>query len=259
MKISAGTTPVSLRNTEKLELPSISQVHSRGVVESSWYSSQYAPRPPVSSERLPALPQIQPQVSSSSTSSSPRGESFGSSSVYNGSNSSHTSYSSVNGHITGLKTPSPEQTHQSLTRAGPPLNAHQRPESPYHHHHQQPHSQQHGHHEYGYGGADSYGSMNHNPYTDLPHQSHMNHAQGHPPSSGPPPTMAPYSHYSQPPILQPGHQTYQSAQPPYGQYPYSHSVAQPQSSGHPVSSSMSGALVPPQPLPLPGKNSLNIP
>jgi len=223
-----------LLNTEKLALPSISQVsqvHTRGPFDGSWYTPHYAPRPTVSSERLPALPQIQAQ-STSSGSPSPRGGSFSASSVANGSASSNTSYSSsVNGApASGFKTPSPEQTPQSLGRDGQLLNAQQ--ESPY--------AQQHNNQGYSYAN-ESYGNMNQmQQYTDV-HQPHMS-TPGHP-VSGAPSAMGHYSQYQpQPPLLQPGPQSYQSAPPQYGQY-YGNGVA-PAPSANPVTTSMNQALVP---------------
>ncbi|KAF2435977.1 hypothetical protein EJ08DRAFT_667400 [Tothia fuscella] len=215
--LDSRPTPTS---NAKLELPSISQVHSRGQVDASWYNPQFTPRPTVSSERLPAIQ----QQGTSSASSSPRGGSLAGSSVYNGSASSATSYTpSVNGHPNGFKTPSPEATPQTYSRDNHGLSEHQ--ESPYSH---QP--------SFGFAG-DSYNSMNQiAPYADV-HQSHM--ASHHAQSSGPPSGLGHYSY--QPPLLQPGPQSYPSAQSSYSQYPYAQS-------GHPVSSSMSNNIMS-QPLP----------
>jgi protein SOK2 len=140
----------------------------------------------------------------------------------------------VNGQANSFKTPSPESTPQSYSRENHGLSEHQ--ESPYA---QQP--------TYGYS-TDSYSSMNQiAPYTDV-HQSHM--ASHHAQSSGPPSGIGHYSAY-QPPLLQPGPQSYPSAQTSYSQYPY-------QQSPHPVSSSMSNNLIP-QPLPqLPGLSVLDV-
>ncbi|KAF1984321.1 hypothetical protein K402DRAFT_406012 [Aulographum hederae CBS 113979] len=221
-------------STVKLALPSIHQVQPRGAADNhSWYQPHYAPRPSVSGERGPALPQIQPQAGSSSTSSSPRGGSFSTSSVLNGSVSSNTSYqSSVNDpHASGFKTPSPEQTPQSLGRDSH-LN-HQ--ESPYGN---QPPA-------YGYSN-DSYSSMNSiQPYNDV-HQSHMS-SQAHVPSTAPPSALSHYSAY-QPQVLQPGPHSYSSAPSSYAPYPYSNGM--PPHGGHGVSSSMSNPLLA-QSLPLP--------
>lgn len=193
----------------------------------------------MSSERLPALPQIQAQAATSSNSSSPRGGSFSSASVVNGSASSNTSYSSsVNGQTTGYKTPSPEQTPQSLNRDGQPVNAQSQQESPY--------GTQQGVQGYGYP-ADHYNSMNQmQSYTEV-HPSHMSAATAHAPSSGAPSSLSHYSYPQQPPLLQPGPQ-YPSGPGGYPPYGYGNGVP----SQLPASSSMSNAMVP-QALPLPGE------
>jgi enhanced filamentous growth protein 1 len=216
------------RNAAKLELPSISQVHSRGPVE-SWFGSQQTPRPAVSGERLPALTQLQSH-GPSSASSSPRGGSY-SSSVYNGSVSSATSYSaSVNGQASSFKTPSPETSPSSFARENGSL-----------HDQNSPYGQQ--------GvtglefGVDYHNSMNHigtyNP-ADV-HQSHMATTHAHPPTSGPTALGGHYSAY-QAPMMQHG----------AGAYPSSASYAYPYPaySAAPVTSSMSSNLVVAQPAPL---------
>ncbi|KAK8437603.1 apses transcription factor-like protein StuA [Phyllosticta citricarpa] len=210
-------------NTEKLELPSISQVHSRGPVDSSWYSTQFQPRPTVSSERLPALPQIQSGANTSSNSSSPRGGSISSASAIHSSASSHTSYSSsINGGHSGFKTPSPEQTPQTLGRDPHSLNGHAH-ESPYTHQH---------HSGYSYG-TDTYGSMNQmQSYPDV-NQQHMSATPTHATSTGPPSTMG---------------YTNSLVQGSYYPTSYGNGLPTPSSSG------MSSALIP-APLPLPAMSS----
>lgn len=227
----------SLLNTVKLALPSISSVHARGPVD-TWYNSHYAPKPSVSSERLPALPQIQPQATASSASSSPRGGSFSSSSIDNGSASSNTSYSaSVAGHATGFKTPSPEQLPQPLNRDGQPVHVNSQQSSPY--------GTQQG---YGYSSEGYNNSMNQmQSYPDV-HQSQMSAATAHAPATAAPGSLSHYAGYpSQPPLLPPGSQ-YASAPAAYPQYAYGNGVP----SQLPVSSSMSNGMVG-QPLQLPGK------
>ena len=217
-------------NTVKLELPSISSVHARGPVD-TWYQSHYAPKPTVSSERLPALPQIQSHPSASSNSSSPRGGSISSSSVGGGSIGSNTSYAaSVHGQHTGYKTPSPEQTHQSLSRDAQPIQS-------------SPFGTQDG---YGFV-SNGYNSMNQmQSYADV-HQSHMATAT-HAPSSAPPTGLPHYSYPSQqPPMMQPQHQY---NQPPPGYPPYGYPGGVP--SQIPASSSMNPAMVP-STLQLPGE------
>jgi protein SOK2 len=223
-------------NTVKLELPSISSVHARGPVD-TWYNAHYAPKPAVSSERLPALPQIQSHPSGSSTSSSPRGDSISSASVGNGSASSNTSYAtSVNGHTAGFKTPSPEQSVPPLSRDGHSLHAQSQQGSPY-------------------GNQDSYGypqgtysSMNQmQSYADV-HPPHMSAATAHAPASAAPSTLS--SHYSYPPqssMMQPSQHQYGPSAPGYPPYGYSNGVP----SQLPASSSMNNAMVP-STLQLPG-------
>ncbi|CAI6335432.1 unnamed protein product [Periconia digitata] len=221
-----------------LALPSISSVHARGPVD-TWYNSNYAPKPSVSSERLPALPQIHPHATTSA-SSSPRGGSFSSSSVDHGSTSSNTSYSaSVNGQATGFKTPSPEQHPQSLNRDGQAVHVSSQQTSPY--------GTQQG---YGYS-PDGYNSNSMNQmqsYADV-HQPQMSAATAHAPATAAPGSLSHYSYPSQPPLLPPGSQ-YASAPAAYPQYGYPNGVP----SQLPVSSSMSNAMVP-QSLQLPAMTS----
>ncbi|KAG9388772.1 KilA-N multi-domain protein [Pyrenophora tritici-repentis] len=205
-----------------LELPSISSVHARGPVD-TWYQSHYTPKPTVSSERLPALPQIQSHQSASSNSSSPRGGSISSSSVGGGSIGSNTSYAaSVHGQHTGYKTPSPEQTHQSLSRDAQPIQS-------------SPFGTQDG---YGFV-SNGYNSMNQmQSYADV-HQPHMATAT-HAPASAPPTGLPHYSYPSQqPPMMQPQHQY---AQGPPGYPPYGYPGGVP--SQIPATSSMNPTMVP---------------
>jgi protein SOK2 len=224
-------------NTVKLELPSISSVHARGPVD-TWYNSHYAPKPAVSSERLPALPQIQSHASGSSTSSSPRGDSISSVSVGNGSASSNTSYAtSVNGQTTGYKTPSPEQSAPSLSRDGQPVHAQSHQGSPY--------GNQDG---YGYPPG-SYNSMNQmQSYADV-HPNHMSAATAHAPASAAPSGLPHYAYPSQPSMIQPGQHQYGSSGSGYG-YGYPNGVPS-------ASSSMNNAMVP-STLQLPGKSPTHI-
>lgn len=190
----------------------------------------------MSSERLPALPQIQPHASGSSTSSSPRGGSFSSNSTKNSSASSNTSYAtSANGHTTGLKTPSPEQTPQVLIRDGQPVNVKLQQGSPYG-------NQQ----SYGYP-QEGYNSMNQmQSYTDV-HPSHMSAATAHAPASAAPASLSQYAYPHQAALLQPGPQ-YASAPAGYPSYGYANGVP----AQLPASSSMTNNMVP-QSIQLPGE------
>ncbi len=216
------------RTAAKLELPSISQVHSRGPLD-SWFGSQNTPRTALSAERLPALAQLQSH-GPSSASSSPRGGSY-SSSVYSGSVSSATSYSaSLNGQAAGFKTPSPETSPSSYARDNGPL-----------HDQHSPYGQQ--------GvtglefGVDYPPSMNHIG-TQFPAdvQSHMATTHAQPPTSGPASLGGHYSAY-QAPMMHHGPGGY-GASPAYG-YPYPAAYSQ-----APVSSSISSNLVVAHPSPL---------
>lgn len=218
-------------NTVKLELPSISSVHARGPID-TWYPSQYTPKSSAPSERLPSLhhPSFH---SGSSTNSSPRGDSISSGSIA----SSNTSYAaSLHSQNAGFKTPSPEQTPQSLNRDGQPLRAQSQQESPY-------------------GTQDSpaypqtgYTSMNQmQSYADV-HPPHMSAATAHAPSSGPPAGLSHYSYPQQSSMLQPGPQ-YGSAPSGYPSYSYGNGVP----SQLPASSSMNSSMVP-SPLQLPGRS-----
>jgi hypothetical protein len=217
-------------NTVKLELPSISSVHARGPVDTWYNNSHYAPKPALSSERLPSLPQIQSHASVSST-PSPRGDSISSASVGNGSASSNTSYAaSINGQTAGFKTPSPEQS------ARPLVNAQSHHSSPYGI--QESSGYPHG----------AYNSMNQmHSYADV-HPPHMSAATAHAPASAAPSGL---SHYAYPPqgsMMQPGQHPY--GQPPSGYPPYGYPNGVP--SQLPASSSMNNAMVP-STLQLPGK------
>jgi protein SOK2 len=188
----------------------------------------------VSSERLPALLPIQSHASTSSTSSSPRGDSISSGSVGGGSAGSNTSYAaSVNGQTAGFKTPSPEQTPQSLSRDNQSLNAQSVQSSPF------------GTQD-GYGFAPGgYNSMNQmQSYADV-HQSHMATAT-HAPASAPPSGLSHYAYPPQSSMMQPQHQ-YSQAPPGYPSYGYPNGVG----SQIPASSSMNPAMVP-STLQLPG-------
>ncbi|KAI9790228.1 MAG: hypothetical protein M1833_001972 [Piccolia ochrophora] len=63
--------------------------------------------------------------------------------------------------------------------------------------------------------------------------------------------MSQYSHYGQPPLLQPGPGSYTPTQGSYGQYGYTNGVTSPPSAGHNSSGSIVGSQVPAQLLPLP--------
>ncbi|USP74880.1 Cell pattern formation-associated protein stuA [Curvularia clavata] len=179
-------------------------------------------------ERLPALPQIQSHPSSSSSSSSPRGDSISSGSVTGGSASSNTSYAaSVNGHTTGFKTPSPKHAPQDLRRDSHSLNVQSVQSSPF--------GSQEGY-SFAPGGYNSMNQMQ--SYADV-HQPHMATA-AHAPASAPPSGLSHYSYPPQPSMMQSQHQYSQG--PPGGYPPYGYAGGVP--SQIPASSSMNQAMVP---------------
>ena len=223
-------------NTVKLELPSISSVHARGPLD-TWYTSQYTSKTAASNEPLPTLPQIQscPSFpSGSSTNSSPRGDSISDGSIA-GSNTSYAA--SLHGQTAGFKTPSPEQTPQTLNRDGQPLHAQSQQGAPY--------ATQ---NSLGYSQA-GYNSMNQmQSYADV-HPPHMSAATAHAPASGPPAGLSHYSYPQQPSMLQPG-PNYGSAPAGYPSYGYGNGVP----SQLPASSSMNSSMVP-STIQLPGRFS----
>lgn len=242
-----------LANTEKLELPSISQVHTRGPVDDPWFNSHHSSQRPFSGDRLPNLNlQSYTPTSSSSYSSS---ASYGTNSsrvglVDSGSgghshypssqtSSSSSSYSNLPTGI-GLRTPSPSPPTQGIV----PQSSHGLTEEASEYSHQNQNLSQYA------PIVDSYNtSMNQPQYLDS-HQPHMSATQSYAPQSS---TASHYPHYpSQPSVLQPGPGSYAPSQGTYGQYGYPNGVTSPQSGGQNVSSSM-GQQMNPGLLPLPGK------
>lgn len=133
----------------------------------------------------------------------------------------------MHGQTAGFKTPSPEQTPQSLNRDGQPLHAQSQQGSPY--------GTQ---NSFGYPQA-GYNSMNQmQSYADV-HPPHMSAATAHAPASGPPTGLSHYSYPQQSSMLQPGPQ-YGSAPPGYPSYGYGNGVP----SQLPASSSMNSSMVP---------------
>ncbi|KAF9882042.1 KilA-N domain-containing protein [Colletotrichum karsti] len=199
-------------NTVKLDLPSISQVQTRGPTDVSYYNLHAIQRPLyTSNERVPSLP-LPTQAYSSGT-SSPRVSSFGSASSSHASQSSFTSAASSN----GPKTPSPTLP---ITAAIPGSSS-------------QP-----------IGAYDSYPAMN-QPAADMYYSQHMSAGQAQQPQTV---TSGAMSYHQQPQPLQPTHglpyaQQHQYAQPPYG---YPNGLTSPQNAA--PGNQMGGQNV----LPLPG-------
>ena len=211
------------KNTDKLDLPSISQVQTRGPSDVPYYHP-HARSLPVH-ERLPSLttlpqPQPQPQHQQSSyplSRSSPRVSSISSAtSSHAGSLSSFTSAPSSGGPKTpGTLSPNlPPSTGIS----GPPAPA---------------------------GAAyDHYPAMNQTG-TEMYYQ-HMPSSQ-----AAPPPPVSSYNPHQQPPLLQPGPAQYPAPPPHYPQYSYTNGLASPSTGPPSVSNPMTSQAV----LPLPSVGS----
>lgn len=199
--------------TEKLDLPSISQVQTRGPSDVPFYNHHAAQRPLYVNDRLPSLPLPQPQQAYSSGTSSPRVGSLGSGSIL--SSSSHSSYTTASSN--GPKTPSPTlPTHNGLPNS---LN-----QTPYN---STPPSSS----AYTYA-QDSYSNMNHAPQ-EMYYPSHMSAGQPPQPQTVTSSGMGHYSQHPQPPLLQPVPAQYTPGPTPYNQYGYSNGLTSPQSAGHP--------------------------
>ena len=200
-------------NTEKLDLPSISQVQTRGPSDVPYYNAHAAQRPLYVSERLPSLPPPPPQQAYSSGTGSPRVSSISSvASSHTGSQSSFTSAASS----LGPKTPPTPTAHVHPSLTGPSTQS--------------------------IAGYEQYPAMNQGEMYYPP--PHMSAGQAPPPQTVTSGAMTHYSH-QQPPLLQPGPAQYSA--PPYQQYGYANGLTSPPT-GPPVSSTMGGPNV----LPLPG-------
>ncbi|KAK3945839.1 hypothetical protein QBC46DRAFT_402922 [Diplogelasinospora grovesii] len=207
-----------------LDLPSISQVHTRGPTDVPYYNVHAAQRPLYASERLPSLPlPQQPPQAYSSSSSSPRVSSISSAASSNGgSQSSFTSAASSN----GPKTPgtlSPTLPTGNTAFSAP--TGHQTTTA----YEQYPSAMN-------VGGQEMY------------YQPHMSTGQAPPPQ-----TVTSHYPHQQPPLLQPGPGQY--APPPYagGQY-YASGLASPPT-GPPAVSNAMGNGQPVLPLPQVGSQS----
>jgi protein SOK2 len=200
------------RNTGKLDLPSISEVHARGYHDGQYYHSQAGERPVyMTSDKLPSLPLPNSLAPFSSGTSSPRVGSIASSvSSSSGSRSSFTSVASSN----GPKTPSPTlPLSTSLT----------------------------GHPSHTY----DHISMSH-AHQDMYYSQHMSAGQAAPPQTVTSGGLPHYAH-QQPPLLQPGPGQYPPPPSPYGhQYGYTNGLTSPPAAP-PVSGTMGGAGVLPPP------------
>ena len=224
-------------NTEKLELPSISQVQTRGPAETPWPSSHYSSRPLFSGDRLPNLNLPQSYIATPGYSFSRTG---GQDHLVSGSSS----YPHHNSGI-GLKTPSPSPTSQCSAPPTHNLKEDIVENLDYAPRGQEVHSQ-------GRNIDNFPNTMNQQQQYLGSEHSHLSAGQSYQPQPTTAGGMAQYSSYQQqqPPVLQPGPNNYAPAPTHYGQYSYPNGLASPQSAGHPVSSSMgtlmnSGLLPPP--------------
>ena len=248
--VAQGHSRPSPYNTGKLELPSISQVHTRGPVDIPWYNSHYSQRSLLSGDRLPNLHLPQSYTSSaaygptSSRSGLSDSSSNGNGSHYPSSQTSTSSYPSANSGI-GLKTPSPSPTSQNIAPQSQGLSEDPAEQPEYTTQTQgiQPYAQV----------AEPYSVTMNQPqqYMDS-HPPHMSAGQSYAPQ---PTTAGGMSHYPQYPqqssILQTGPSGYAPPPSSYG-YSYTNGVTSPNPGSHPVSSSMGGQMNPNGMLPLPG-------
>ena len=217
-----------MNNTEKLELPSISQVQTRGPVDTPWYSTIHS-RPKVPSDRLPDL--HLPRSYASTTARVGDSEPLSSAHGIQYSTAQAGSYPDSNSGI-GLKTPSPSPT--SLCSAPPIHGLPEDPEGRSEYVQPSHYPQSSGHYS---------GVMNQQHQYLESQQNQMSGGQPYAPHSTTAGGMTQYSSYAQqqPPPLQPGPGSYAQS-PGYGQYGYPNSITSPSGPGHPVSSSMGGQM-----------------
>ncbi|KAI4136806.1 MAG: hypothetical protein L6R39_007603, partial [Caloplaca ligustica] len=225
-------------NTEKLELPSISQVQNRGPVDVPWLGNPtYSQLPPFTRDRLPDL-QL-PQYSTSNASyGTPFARSSGTSGLYASPQPVTAAYSGNHPNI-GLKTPSPSPT--SLSSAPPSGGLLEETADHSAFPNTEPNVQP-------YNGAYSNAMNQHQQYMDS-QQSHMPSAQAYTSQGSSAASMPPYGQYQQQlPVMHPGSNTYAQSPAGYNHYAYN-GVTSPHS-GHPVSSSMNSQMNPSIPPPM---------
>ncbi|KAJ5228756.1 hypothetical protein N7489_009464 [Penicillium chrysogenum] len=218
-----------IRATEKLELPSISQVHTRGPADIPWYNPHAAERPLLPGDKLPALSLPTATQGLSRTA-------YPDPSVTNSTNSSaRTSLSSASVPVNEPRSP-PSSADLSGTQGRLSLDSSAPTE------YSLPPSVNEGY----YPSPTSLGSMNQTqPYMDV--HSHMSSAQSYAPQGATAGAMSQYQYHGQPPVMQPASSYAPAAYPQYG---YPTGVTSPPT-GHPPSSM--GGQMPAQLLPLPGK------
>ncbi|KAI9816682.1 MAG: hypothetical protein M1826_001756 [Phylliscum demangeonii] len=235
------------RPTEKLELPSLSQVHTRGPVDVPWYNPHIAPRPLAAVSRLPSLahaPRPLP-LPFGPAALGPRslGEDgalpavFDAVAVPSAVKLHHAADRSGLPTPPGSDAPSSSPDHAAFTVPPPPPPAGL--SDPYAHDAYAPSGMEHA-----------------PPYLDL-HPPHL--AAGPPPHAPPMATASAVGHYSSfgpPPLLQPGPGAYAPTPGAFGLYAYANGVPSPQTTGH-ASSHGPGATshLAAQLLPLPAMTS----
>lgn len=208
-------------NTDKLDLPPISQGPTRGALDTQHYASHNLPRPVYAHERLPSFTLPPPNQVYSPDSASPRVSSIGSSASSNG--DSHSSFTSA-ASSAGPKTP--PSTGLAVPTGIQPSPSH--PAAPY----------------------DQYSEMNHGP-SEMYYQSHMSTAPAPPNQTVASSNMPYYSH--QPSLLHTGSGQYPPPTTHTGQYGYANgNMASPQGGPLPGMGAGSAGL----PLPPPGPSNM---
>lgn len=221
---------VNQHNTEKLALPSISQVQPKGFDDQLWYQPNNNLNH-ATADRLPAFSHIQSNSSYASVGSSPRGGSNSSAEASCADTATSYSASLHGAYTTGLKTPSPEQNNyrkdsvHSTSQRGLPFTTYDQ-------------------------ASGSYITMNGS-------QSYMDVSQSHMPSSIP--SSAPPAGLSYPSSYQPSQSmhnashAYGSSPTAYHQYAYGNGLAPMHTGNHASSGPMGPGLVQHSQLPLPSK------
>ncbi|KAF9886138.1 hypothetical protein FE257_011963 [Aspergillus nanangensis] len=217
-----------------LELPSISQVHTRGPVDIPWYNHHAAERPLLAGDKLPALSlptASQPPISGQSYRASYEDVSAPASN--NG--STRTSLSGTAPVANEPRSPPPSTDLSAGVSAPQEYSISQHPVTDSY-----------------YPNPTPLGSMNSTqPYMDV-HSSHLSSAQPYASHAATAGGMAHYQYHQQPPVLQPASTTYGPASS-YSPYAYPGGVTSSQPGPQPPASSMS-SHVPSQLLPLPVTN-----
>ena len=235
--------------TEKLDLPSISQVHPQASLDGSQYNQYSAKRSSVLGGQTsnPQIPEAYssgvPSVAATSRTTSIDSLSYGN--QYPSSVTSLSSHTSV-GSTIGLKSPpvSPANLQHPSSVQGLP---------------QQYLNSQHGRQSYAqYPESYRYAMNNQPPHNWDSHQSQMSNSQsyaGQPATAGGMPQYAHYQQHQQ--MMHPSSGAYAPSSGSYGHYTYGNGVTSPPGSAQSVSASMSSQMNS-QLLPLPGRSKSDI-